>query len=195
MDIGINRAEIENKSFNERFYERRRPCIFLSHRSLDKTMVMKIGQYITKAGIDIYLDEYDSLLQSSDSLGKDKEVVSCIQKGLMHSTHVLCILSKSTVSSWWVPYEIGYGEKGEKEIASLKIMDLKKEEIPSYLKIKQCLMGIEDLNNYLSEIVAKLGVEIDKISKFEVDEYNMKTGASIIHESFTRHPLSKYLEQ
>lgn len=195
MDIGINRAKPINKSFNERYYVRTKPCVFLSHRSLDKNMVRQIGEYITKAGIDIYLDENDNFLQNAAQSGNDEATVSCIQKGLMESTHVLCILSKTTVDSWWVPYEIGYGEKGEIEIASLKIANLRKEEIPSYLRIRECLIGIKDLNNYILKIADKKGIKIEQMSKSQHNEYKIKRSASILQESYTNHPLKGYLDQ
>ncbi|CAK7056093.1 toll/interleukin-1 receptor domain-containing protein [Tissierella sp.] len=195
MTIGINRAIELKKSFSERYVERKNPCIFLSHRSLDKDMVRKIGEYITKAGIDIYLDENDSLLQDADASGNDQVTVSCIQRGLMESTHVLCILSRTTVSSWWVPYEIGYAEKGAKGIASLKISNLKKEEIPSYLRIKECLMGIKELNRYLLKVGAQVGLPIENIPSYNYSEYNLRKNASIIQESYSYHPLRNYLDQ
>ena len=32
------------------------PCIFLSHQSADKAAVTALGEYIMKAGINIYMD-------------------------------------------------------------------------------------------------------------------------------------------
>ena len=114
MKKGINRA-LNNisKSLNEsvKFASKNKPCVFLSHRSLDKDMVEEIGKYIMKAGLDIYLDKYDEELQRADKGKNDKLITECIQKGISESTHIMCLLSPNTINSWWVPYEIGYADK------------------------------------------------------------------------------------
>lgn len=199
MAQGINRALIVNKSFNQHYTTAslRKPCIFLSHRSLDKDMVREIGKYITKAGIDIYLDENDQELQNADAEGNDRKVTQCIQKGIEESTHVLCLLSPSTISaeSWWVPYEIGFGERGKKDICSLKLKPLNENLIPSYLKIRRWLKGIHDLNAYLQEINNKNNYVIKSFSKYNDSQYKLYNDSAILEESVSFHPLKDYLDQ
>ena len=63
---GINRALYENRHLAKA----NKPCIFLSHISVDKSSATAIGTYITKHGdIDIYLDVDDSDLQNAVSRG------------------------------------------------------------------------------------------------------------------------------
>lgn len=191
MSQGINRAYNRLR----KFASSSKPCIFLSHRSLDKDFVEKIGEYINKAGIDIYLDKYDSDLQRADKEGNDKATTKCIQDGLEESTHVMCALSLSTYTSWWVPYEIGYGDNMDKKIFSLKLKDLPESKIPSFLKINPCLIGIKQLNEYLRNITNTHGIEIKKFGKYDNASYDYEKKASIIEESYSYHPLSKYLDQ
>lgn len=199
MKKGINRA-LNNisKSLNEsvKFASKNKPCVFLSHRSLDKDMVEEIGKYIMKAGLDIYLDKYDEELQRADKGKNDKLITECIQKGISESTHIMCLLSPNTINSWWVPYEIGYADKSvDIEICSLKLKELPDNSIPSYIKINKCLKGIPELNGYLIEILIRYNNTIIKsFSKYQDDQYEHFEEASIIQESYLYHPLSKYLD-
>ena len=198
MIKGENRAlNSIYKSVNEQYsMASKKPCIFLSHRSLDKIMVEKIGKYIMDAGFDIYLDKYDEELQKADELGNDKKVTECIQKGLEGCTHVLCLISPTTVGSWWVPYEIGYGEKSKKEIVSLQLKSIPDKNIPAYIRIRTCLGGINALNDYLQKSISKHTGSIAKsFSAWNKDEYYQSSEASIIQESSIWHPLKDYLNQ
>lgn len=200
MEKGRNRAfDSIYKSLNEQknFASKSKPCIFLSHRSLDKDMVEEIGNYIINAGIDIYLDKYDEELQRADKINDDKRITECIQKGISKSTHLMCLLSKNTVDSWWVPYEIGYADNsGNINICSLKLKELPEKSIPSYIKINQCLSGIHSLNEYLKEIIKQYGDgSFKSFSRYQNEQYRSFQSASIIEESFSLHPLSKYLEE
>lgn len=202
MTLGINRGSLINKvnySFKKSLTEcldikeedSCKPCIFLSHRSLDKDMVRKIGEYIIKSGIDIYLDENDCDLQNATKETNDKKITECIQQGISQSSHILCILSSETVKSWWIPYEIGYGEKSSKEIGSLKLKELR--EIPSYLKIRTCLKSISELNEYLDGINRNKGLTLKHFKINESTGYQNTIQRSILEKSIN-HPLSTYLD-
>lgn len=188
MTMGINRAlEGNYRSFNERYATSSiEPCIFLSHRSLDKSMVEDIGNYIMSQGIDIYFDKYDKELQKADEEGNDEATTRCIQKGLEKSTHVMCLLSPVTITSWWVPYEVGYGENMGKEIFSQKLANLNKREIPAYLRIRECLMGWSELDAYLDKIVVRYGT-------LNESEYRASYYKKSIYKSASTHPLAKYM--
>lgn len=173
----------------------KKPCIFLSHISLDKDTVIKIGNYIMKAGLDIYLDIYDTNLQSAVINNDDKEITKCIEKGIQDSTDVLCLLSNSTVNSWWVPYELGYGKRCEKVLATMSLKDLS-VNLPSYIKITNYISGIKDLNIYIENILKRYTSEtITKFSSYQDSSYNISKQASILQESISYHPLRNILNQ
>lgn len=145
--VAINRHSSAGRSITEALGSRQGNCIFLSHSSVDKPAVRKIGQYIVKKGIDIYFDERDARLQSAQ---EPSEIVDCIHDGLKHSTHTLCVLSPATLTSQWVPYEIGYAAQMDHPlaIALLKSVD----EVPQFYKISEVLPDIWDLDNYLRKV-------------------------------------------
>lgn len=182
---GRNRAEPQttNKSFV--FTDSVQPaptCIFLSHISVDKSTAIKIGDYIRDFGFDIYLDIYDNELQSAAGRGDAIAITRAIEKGISNCTHVFCLVSERTVSSWWVPYEIGYGKKSAKTIATLTLKNT--VTIPEFLKINTLLRGTKSLNSYLEEI--RKGSLLNEYVFF--DELQKS-----VH-SKTNHPLDNYLD-
>jgi len=127
-----------------------KPCVFLSHISSDKKAVLEIGEYFSEAGVDYYLDIDDPVLQQAVSDKNHELITECIEVGINKSTHLLSIISEKTQDSWWVPYEIGYAKKGNREIA---VLELKHAYAPSYLKIVPNLSGIDDLNDYIRKVI------------------------------------------
>lgn len=192
--LGINRALNKQKNFNESagvYKVKIKPCIFLSHRSLDKKMVIKIGDYINTAGIDTYLDVNDENLQNADLKNDDEKVTECIQKGVSTSTHIMCLISPVTVESWWVPYEVGYGDRADKHLCSFILRSINEKDLPSYIKAKILLHGISDLNTYLQNIALAYSMQPQLI-----DEGTSIYGPSgpKIQKASTVHPLYNYFK-
>lgn len=154
-------------------------CIFLSHISIDKAYTIAIAEYILDAGYNVYLDIKDQALQNAVVNGDSQKITDCIEKGITNCSHLLCLISNETSKSWWVPYEIGYGKKSKKNIATLTIKDT--TDIPDYLKITQLLRGTKSLNQYL------VGLKSTGMYKYS------STNVEIINESTCQHPLDNYL--
>lgn len=152
--IGKNLASdfLEYKSFEQRMEIEKTPCVFLSHRSLDKDRVIKIGNYIMKAGLNIYLDLNDNLLQQASSINNAKVMTQCIQNGILKSAHIICIISDSTFNetSWWVPYEIGFADHKKVECSIMQLSNV--ANIPEFMKVKNVISTIIEFNNLLKKI-------------------------------------------
>lgn len=168
------------------------PTVFLSHKSEDKDYVEKIGLYLIHAGLNIYLDKYDSRLQSAVSIGDPNEVTSCIHKGVNSSDYILCITSSDTVKSWWVPYEIGYGRNANKKIATLVRSGT--PYIPDYLKIEKILQSISDLNNFIYDIQNNSNISLNESNSYiNYQVFNLLNENAILSSS-SAHPLADYLK-
>ena len=126
------------------------PCIFLSHRSSDKAAVILIGEYITNAGINIYMDINDTDLQAAVAGNDHVAITLFIERGINSSTDLMAFVSKETFHSYWVPYEIGFGKRAGKNLCSLRLNDTPK--LPSYLNIVRRIDGIRDLKKYLKDV-------------------------------------------
>lgn len=184
---GINVAESVQKSFSTiNAYQPKKPVVFLSHKSEDKQFVEAIGEYFMNAGIDIYLDKNDFKLQTAVSMNDPEKVTECIQEGISKSDYILCFVSANTVKSWWVPYEIGYGKKANKEIATLVRKDT--TYIPDYLKIEEIIEDISEINQFITRITNK--TEIYLTEKYDWQEVR----GEYIDKASNSHKLSKYLK-
>lgn len=180
---GINRALYENRTIAKTSAYLGDPCIFLSHISVDKPAVQRIGDYITRYGdVDIYLDVNDDDLQRAAARGDAVAVTEFIERGLSNCTHILCLVSASTVRSWWVPYELGFGKKSGKPLATLKLKDA--VDLPAYLEISEIIPGTKSLNLYLTRV--KQG-----ISKTAAAGSLTK---SLMEHTASAHPLDTYLD-
>ena len=186
MSKGINIAE-NVQIINNSFSTNRKPVVFLSHKSEDKDFVESIGKYLMNAGIDIYLDKNDFKLQRAVYDEDAEKITECIHKGISKSDYILCFVSSKTVSSWWVPYEIGYAKKSGKEISTLVKQDV--AYIPEFLKIEEIIDSIDDINLYIKKIASNYQMPLS-------EQYSFNTG--IEKEHITKpdkyHVLSKYLK-
>lgn len=185
MARGINIAESVQKSYNN-FSAKNKPVVFLSHKSEDKEYVESIGEYLMKAGIDIYLDKNDFNLQRAVKTEDPNKITECIQEGISKSDYILCFVSRNTVQSWWVPYEIGYGKKANKGISTLIRKNV--EYIPDFLKIEDSIDSIDDINAYIKKITSNHYMPLN-----EQYSWQFETAEEHIRKSYNTHELSKYL--
>jgi hypothetical protein len=180
---GINRALFENRHVAKMQGSANKPCIFLSHISVDKTAVAEIAKYITARGdIDIYLDINDDDLQKAADESNAAAITDFIERGLSTSTHIMCLVSANTVRSWWVPYELGFGKKSGKPLATLKLKDA--VNLPAYLEISEIIRGTDSLNKYLTGV--KNGLRKSSATGTLTE--------SLIRSSAQPHPLDRYLD-
>ncbi len=157
--MGINRAENFSKkiagTLGEALANLLSPCIFISYMHKDKNFAIKIGDYIKNYwDMDIYLDVSDEKLQFAVEKKDPKAITQSIEDGINRSDYVLCIFSEETKGSWWVPYEIGYAKKSEKELFALKLKNID-SNIPDYLKIVPWVYTLETLDEFLKSILPK----------------------------------------
>ena len=136
------------------------PCIFLSHRSVDKDACRKIAQYLENIGVYYYLDEEDIELQNADRAEQHQKVTECIQKGIEKSTHMMCILSKTSLESVWIPFEIGYAYSilqvmKNNNLSILTLEDLSESTLPAYLEIATPIKGEKSFINYIEALTKK----------------------------------------
>lgn len=149
MGKGINRALLTGytRAVYEHNVEKGR-CIFISHKSDDKPAAMAIANAIMNAGIDVFIDVNDTVLQRAVEQNNNEQIVEEIERAMEVSTDILVIISEKTKKSWWVPYEIGYSKRGDTNITSLILKEV--NVIPEYLKIEPIIHTIEELQKYIA---------------------------------------------
>lgn len=126
-----------------------RPCVFISHKKEDADFARNLSDYVMERGINVYFDENDPILAKEHK--SPDEVVNAIKKGLEKSTHMIIVLSKKTLESNWVPWEVGFASAKDKEYRLLRLNDVL-GEVPEFYKVAKILNDYEDLNNYLASM-------------------------------------------
>jgi len=177
---GINRAFSGHINLSESRKVAGVKCVFLSHQQMDKDVCRKIADYLLAANIDVYFDEDDADLKFYRQTNRPQGVVDSIRKGINNSSHMLAIVSPSTINSQWVPWEVGYGfDNSILNVLTLK--GLNDSQLPDYLKTANIIRGTKSLNKYLSQITGSL-------------ESLMESSYLIKSSSISNHPLDNYLD-
>jgi hypothetical protein len=169
LNKGINKAYWYDKQQFEEFkreypYTASRSCVFISHQKRDTAEARKIADYIKDAGIDVYFDEYDKTLSDLVRSGNSAGVTKRITDGIDNSTHMLCMVSPNTKTSYWVPFEIGFAYE-KTDLATLTLKGITDEDLPDYLKIKPVVRGTNSLNEYLRRITGKTDILNENLVK------------------------------
>lgn len=126
-----------------------RPCVFISHKKEDADFARNLSDYVMERGINVYFDENDPILAKEHK--SPDEVVNAIKKGLEKSTHMIIVLSKKTLESNWVPWEVGFASAKDKEYRLLRLNDVL-GEVPEFYKVAKILNDYDDLNKYLASM-------------------------------------------
>jgi hypothetical protein len=126
------------------------PCVFISHKREDIDMARLAAKSLKQLEIDVWLDVDDQHTQQAAELNDDKKLAEAIERGLVHCTHLLALLSPKTKGSWWVPYEIGSARGRQKDLAFLVHKDVK--ELPSYLIFGRKLLDQYDFYKWAESI-------------------------------------------
>ena len=126
-------------------------CVFISHQKADKAEAKKIADYLINANIDVYFDEYDADLKFYRQSNNPSAVTTSICTGINNSSHMLVLVSPSTLYSTWVPFEIGYGfDKTDLSVLCLK--GILQSSLPEYIKTASIIRDIYDLNTKIAAI-------------------------------------------
>ena len=143
----------------------KRNRVFISHRQSDKDVARNLAKYFEFIGLYYYFDEEDKILieMKNKGMADDEALVESIDEGLKHSTHVIAVLSKRTMGSWWVPYEIGSGRARGCGIAHLLLPSITIEMVPEYLRICPQLWTAEELFNWVEGLSIWPGTVVHKL--------------------------------
>lgn len=157
-----------------------RPCVFLSHQKDDTAATEKIAEYLLQAGVDVYFDKYDKTLSQLVAEGNPDGVTARLQKGIDESTHMLCVVSSSTVKSYWVPFEVGYGYRHTK-LGVLTLRGVAESDLPDYMRTTKVIRGTRTLNAFIAELAGQqVGI--------------LEANRLVKSHTMTQHPLDTVLD-
>lgn len=155
-------------------------CIFISHTRQDTESCIPIAEYLCDAGIDIYFDHYDPMIDELVQQGNADKVAAHIQEGIEYSSHMICVVSPQTVNSYWVPFEVGYGY-GKIPLAVLTLKGLAEDALPEYMRTTRVIRGTLTLNAFIAELL-------------EAEVKALENGSVITKHSELRHALDDVLD-
>lgn len=121
--------------------------VFLSHSSVDKSIVISVALDLQENGISTWLDAFDILPGES--------ITSKINKGLEECEFVLLFLSNNSVKSNWVTKEWETMLWDEINSGKIKIIPVKLEEceIPKILQTKKYIDLSKNYSDGLFQII------------------------------------------
>lgn len=129
--------------------------LFISHRSVDKTIVKAITQEIGNQGIDFWIDEEQ--IQPSDSL------IKTINDGLSTMTHFALFWSENCLDASWVEMELSIAvTKLINNKIPIFIIKLDETSVPSIIEDR---LYINACNRSPTIVAEKIHDAIDKLSK------------------------------
>lgn len=153
-------------------------CIFISHQQKDKTAAKLIANYLLYCGIDVYFDEYDRGINRSNP----QSVVDAIKAGLQKSTHLMCLLSENSMSSKWIPWEVGYGY--EHNVFCVKLKEVAFSLLPEYLQVVPVYDGYEALDEAIRNMRLKSNINEGQLRTFS--NYNHPLSSIMYDNTFIR---------
>lgn len=129
-------------------------CVFISYQQKDRDSAIKVAEYLQNAGIDVYIDVYDTDLKIQHQTDNPAAVTQAICNGINNSSHMLAVVSPDTMYSTWVPFEIGYGyDKTELRVLCLK--GISKGKLPEYVRAVSIIRDVYDLNSLIERLTGK----------------------------------------
>ena len=137
--------------------------VFISHSSVDKYFVRKLKRDLNLNDIQTWLDE--------DEMFPGDSLTEKLDKGLKDSTHFIIILSKNSIESEWVEYELENALIQVEEATIKKIIPIKYRDciIPEslqkliYVNLSKETVYIK--NGWLEFQGENYSVELDKVVK------------------------------
>lgn len=115
--------------------------VFISHQKSDTDLAAAVAHRIKNIhNIDSYLDVIDpNASQEDDQLGEYLRMV------LGKCTQLMAVVSSSTKSSWWVPWEIGIATEKDYPIATYAGDST---TLPEYLRKWPYLTSMQHVDEY-----------------------------------------------
>lgn len=157
-----------NRYYFDEAHPRTGNCVFISYHYNDRYAANQIANYISKSGVDIYFDVYNTHIGGSDP----KKSVEYIKAGIHCSSHMLCVLSPIALKSQLMPWEIGYGYD-LLQVVGLTVKELATSELPEYLQVVPVLRGTKTLNTFIANTVGRVADSLIREQKmFSASQLN-----------------------
>lgn len=133
---------------------------FISHKQEDASTARLIEHELKLLGIPAYLDVLDNTVTQSG-----QEMTEHIKKEINDCTDIIVIMSRLTLASQWVPFEIGIAAQRDLPTATFLRSDV---QLPEFLEYWPRLKYYTDIRKYVE---AKRQVDLEYSHSFHMDQY------------------------
>lgn len=116
--------------------------VFVSHKDTDAALARTVVQALEAQSVSAYLDELDERLLRGPKLADH------LRARMSLCSHLIAVVSSSTATSWWVPWEIGVASERTMPLASFTSQPTL---LPDYLRSWPYLSRVADIAAYVEE--------------------------------------------
>ena len=124
----INFSAILNESVEPNHFEEF--DIFLSHSYKDKFLVAGLREAIKEAGFSVYVDWIED--PHLDRSNVTREAVELIRTRMMYCKSMIYAFSDNTVSSMWMPWELGFMDGVKERVTIMQVNEEIEEDTINY---------------------------------------------------------------
>src|SRR5262245_57071772 len=90
--------------------------VFISHSTSDDKIARSVyDRLLSFHGIRCYIDDLD---REAKAARGTRAITSLILSRLESCTHLLAVVTPNTITSWWVPFEIGVARRSPRAIST-----------------------------------------------------------------------------
>lgn len=113
--------------------------VFISHKQEDATPAAAVSQRLKANGMPSYLDLFDPDAKDGP------ELAEYLRARLGRCQGLMAVVSNKTITSWWVPWEIGVATERDMPMATFSYEHV---NVPSYLRKWPYLTRLEQIDSY-----------------------------------------------
>ena len=137
---------------------------FISHKQEDASTALLIEHELELLGIPAYLDVLDNTVTQSG-----QEMTEHIKKKINDCTDIIVIMSRLTLASQWVPFEVGIAAQRDLPTATFLRSDV---PLPEFLEYWPRLKYSTDIKKYVE---AKRQVDLEYSHSYQYASATNKT--------------------
>ena len=118
--------------------------IFISHKQEDELEALRVASVLLKYGHDYYLDIVDNNIGKSGD-----ELAEYIRLKMHECDGLVAVVSKQTIWSWWVPWEIGVATEKNYPLSTYVTDD---SQAPEFMKKWPVLRTASNVAEFASRL-------------------------------------------
>jgi TIR domain len=113
--------------------------VFVSHKYEDMQIAMLVAKRLEANQVNCYLDGFDPEARDAPALN------DYLKSKLKTSHALMAVVSKLTITSWWVPWEIGVASERDMPLATFSH---DASSVPSFLRKWPYMTNLPQIDQY-----------------------------------------------